>query len=98
MLVQFVTCHGAFPGPCHPEPPWGRSGTCFAYTGRMAADAKLELHKKLESLHDLQGQAKEVVEKIKTSSSEAWNDAKKGIEDSWTKISTAVETAWSKVA
>lgn len=69
-----------------------------AKADKASADAKLELNKKLESLHDLQGQAKEVVEKIKASSADAWNDAKKGIEDSWTKISTAVETAWSKVA
>ena len=69
-----------------------------AKADKASAEAKLEINKKLESLHDLQGQAKAVVDKIKASSTDAWNDAKHGIEESWTKIATAVETAWSKVA
>jgi len=78
---------------------WGaKLDVLKAKADKASADAALELNKKLESLHELQGQAKEVLENIKTSSAEAWTEAKKTIDESWTKVSAAVETAWSKVA
>lgn len=78
---------------------WGaKLDVLKAKADKASAEAKIELNKKLEGLKDLQGQASNVVDKIKASADDAWTDAKHGIEDSWTKISTAVETAWSKVS
>jgi len=78
---------------------WGaRIDTLKARAEKATADARSELHKKIDALGDLESRARKQLEKVRGASKEAWQDVKGGLEDAWNQIATAAETLWRKVS
>lgn len=76
---------------------WGaKVDVLRAKADKASAEAKIELHKKLDGIKELEKQAAAMLERVKTATGEAWTEVKKSVDEGWTKVAAAFDAAVDK--
>lgn len=60
------------------------------------ADAKLEYHKQIDELREMQDSAGKKLKELKASGDDAWEDLKAGMDSAWDSFSSAIKSATSR--